>query len=256
MAMTFVPIGVGDAFSALHYSSSVAVEADGSWLLVDCPHPIRKILREASAGAGIELDVGRFAGVVITHVHADHCAGLEGFAFFARFVLRTRPRLIAHPRVLERLWEGLAPGMDATVDPAALREGGAPSTWPRSPLRLEDYFAPVVLDEAREVEVDGFRLACRPTRHNVFTTALRIRAGGRTLGMSSDTAADDGLVRWLAEADVFLHETGAGIHTPYGQLAALPEDVRARLRLIHYPDGFDPGPGGLPLLEQGRRYLV
>jgi hypothetical protein len=123
-------------------------------------------------------------------------------------------------------------------------------------MRLEDYFEPVELDEGREVEVSGFRVGCRPTRHNVFTTALRIRGGGRTLGMSSDTASDPDLVRWLAEADAFLHETGAGIHTPYEHLAALPPDVRARLKLIHYPDGFTTGEGGLPLLEQGRRYTV
>jgi hypothetical protein len=150
--------------------------------------------------------------------------------------------------VLARLWEGLAPGMDSLSDPG---------DWSSRPMRLEDYFEPVLLDEAREVEVAGFRIACRPTRHHVFTTALRVQGGGRTLGMSADTAPDPGLLAWLARADLFLHETGAGgIHTPPGVLEALPVDVRARLRLIHYPDGFDPGPGGLELLEQGRRYQV
>jgi ribonuclease BN (tRNA processing enzyme) len=243
MAMTFVPIGVGDAFSALHYSSSVAVEGDGRWLLVDCPHPIRKVLREASARAGVDLDVSSFAGVVVTHVHADHSAGLEDFAYFAHFALRSRPVLAAHPRVLAQLWERLAPGMDSLADPV---------TWQPRPMRLEDYLAPVPLDEGREIEVaPGFRVACRPTRHHVFTTALRIRAGGRTLGMSADTAHDPALIEWLSAADVFLHETGPGIHTPYDALAALPAALRARMRLIHYPDGFDPGPGGIERLEEG-----
>jgi len=245
--MTFVPVGVGDAFSALHYSSAVAVEADGRWLLVDCPHPIRKVLRDASERAGVELDVGRFEGVVITHLHADHCSGLEDLAYFARFVVKARPRLVAHPAVLARLWERLAPGMDSLSDPV---------DWSSRPMRLEDYFEPVLLDEGREVEVGGFRVACRRTRHHVFTTALRIQGGGRTLGMSSDTAEDPGLVEWLAQADVFLHETGPGIHTPYEVLAGLPAAVKERLRLIHFPDGFDPGPGGLELLEEGRRYGV
>ena len=247
MAMTFVPVGVGDAFSALHHSSAVALEADGRWLLVDCPHPIRKVLRDASLRAGVELDVGRFEGVVITHLHADHCGGLEDLAYFARFVLQRRPRLAVHPRVLGRRWERLAPGMDSLSDRR---------DWSSRPMRLEDYFEPVLLDASREVELAGFQISCRPTRHHVFTTALRIRGGGRTLGMSSDTAPDPALVAWLAEADLFLHETGPGIHTPYDTLAALPEGVRARLRLIHYPDGFDPGPGGLELLEEGRRYEV
>ncbi len=248
MAMSFVPIGVGDAFSALHYSSAVAVEADGRWLLVDCPHPIRKVLRDASQGAGVELDVGSFEAVVLTHLHADHCSGLEGLGYFARFVLGRRPLLVAHPSVLARLWDGrLSGGMDSLGDP--------PDWAPRA-MGLDDYFEVAALDERGPVKVGGFEIACRPTRHHVFTTALRIRAGGRELGMSADTAHDPSLLDWLAAADLFLHETGLGIHTPYPALAALPQEVRARMRLIHFPDGFAPGDGAVELLEEGRRYPV
>jgi ribonuclease BN (tRNA processing enzyme) len=247
MAMTFVPVGVGDAFSALHYSSAVAIESGGRWLLVDCPHPIRKVLREASRRAGVKLDVGTFDAVVLTHLHADHSSGLEDYAYYSRFVLKRRPVLAAHSNVLSRLWERLAPGMDSLSDPA---------DWSSRPMQLEDYFDVVRLDVEAPVAVGGFEVACRPTRHHVFTTALRVRAGGRELGLSSDTAHDPGLVDWLGAADRFLHETGAGIHTPYEKLAALPADVRARMRLIHYPDGFRPEGGAIELLEQGRRYEV
>lgn len=246
--MTYVPVGVGDAFSALHYSSGVAVESGGRWLLVDCPHPIRKVLRDASLRAGVELDVGSFEAVVVTHLHADHCAGLEDYAYFSRFLLGRRPVLAAHPRVLERLWEGrLAAGMDSLSDP---------SDWSRRAMGLEDYFELAPLDERGAVRVGSFEIACRPTRHHVFTTALRIRGGGRELGISSDTAHDPGLVEWLSAADLFLHECGLGIHTPYQVLAALPADVRARMRLIHTPDGFRPDDGAVELLEEGRRYEV
>jgi ribonuclease BN (tRNA processing enzyme) len=247
MPMTFVPVGVGDAFSALHHSSALAVEADGRWLLVDCPHPIRKVLREASDRAGVALDVGSFDGVAVTHLHADHCSGLEGYAYYSRFVLQRRPVLAAHPRVLARLWERLAPGMDSLSDPA---------DWTSRPMRLEDYFEVVPLDEQARVRVGGFELACRPTRHHVFTTALRIRGGGRELGLSSDTAHDPGLIEWLSGADLFVHETGPGIHTPYPALAALPAALRARMKLIHFQDGFRPDDGAVELLEQGRRYPV
>ncbi len=245
--MTFVPVGVGDAFSALHHSSAVAVEAGGRWLLVDCPHPIRRVLRDASLRAGVALDAGSFDAVVLTHLHADHSSGLEDYAYFHRFVLGRRPVLAAHPRVLARLWERLAPGMDSLSDPA---------DWSSRPMRLEDYFEVVPLDERAPVGVGAFEIACRPTRHHVFTTALRIRAGGRELGMSSDTAHDPSLVDWLAGADLFLHETGMGIHTPYAALAAQPPEVRARMKLIHYPDGFAAEDGAIELLEEGRRYTV
>ncbi len=246
--MSFVPLGVGDAFSALHYSSAVAVESGGRWLLVDCPHPIRKMLRDASHRSGVALDVDRFDAVVLTHLHADHCSGLEGLGYYARFVLRRRPVLVAHPAVLARLWEGrLSGGMDSLSDP---------SDWSSRAMGLDDYFDVSPLDERRAVRVAGFEIACRPTRHHVFTTALRIRAGGRELGISADTAYDPGLIDWLAVADRFLHETGPGIHTPYAALAALPREVRARMQLIHFPDDFAAADGAVPPLEEGRRYPV
>jgi ribonuclease BN (tRNA processing enzyme) len=248
MPLSFVALGVGDAFSALHYSASVAVEADGRWLLVDCPHPIRKILREGSASAGVRLDVGSFEAVVLTHLHADHAAGLEGLGYYAHFVLGKRARLAVHPLVLARLWDArLAGGMDTLVDPV---------TWTPVTKTLDDYFEVVALDEARPVQAGPFEIACRRTRHHIPTFALRIRAAGRTLALSADTAFDPALVAWLAEADLVLHETGPGIHTPYEKLAALPQDLRRRMRLIHFPDELDASEGAVEPLVQGRRYEV
>src|SRR5688572_11934083 len=82
MSLHFIPLGVGDAFSALHYSFCLALQAEGQTLLIDCPHPIRKILREGST-----LDVGDLSGVVLTHLHADHSSGLEGLGYFSFFAL-------------------------------------------------------------------------------------------------------------------------------------------------------------------------
>ncbi|HEY8427763.1 MAG TPA: hypothetical protein VIL20_05285, partial [Sandaracinaceae bacterium] len=93
-------------------------------------------------------------------------------------------------------------------------------------------------------------------RHHIPTTAFRIRAGGRTLGYSADTAFDPSLIAWLAEADLVVHETNYGIHTPYASLATLPAELRAKMRLIHYPDDFDLAASRIEPLVQGRRYAV
>jgi ribonuclease BN (tRNA processing enzyme) len=248
MGLGFIALGVGDAFSALRYSSCLAVEADGRWLLVDCPHPIRKILREGSAPSGAALDVGTFDAVALTHVHADHASGLEGLGFYGRFVLRRRVKLLAHPAVAAGLWEGrLSGGMGELADP---------STWASRAMVLSDYFDVAPLDEARGTRIGPFEIECRRTRHVVPTTALRIRAGGRSLALSADTSFDPALVAWLAEADLFLHETGPGIHARYEPLAALPAAIRAKARLIHYPDELDLAGSAIEPLEQGRRYEV
>jgi ribonuclease BN (tRNA processing enzyme) len=230
--MGMLALGVGDAFSARHYSTALALEAEGRWLLVDCPHPIRKMLREAGRDAGRQVELNEVAGIVLTHLHADHCSGLETVGFYCRFVLGTRVRLLAHPRVAARLWDAhLAAGMEVSD------QGPTRGVVHR---RLADFFELITLDDGAAVECGPFRIRCRPTIHSVPTTALIVEADGASVGYSADTAFDPDLVEWLSETDLVLHETGEGhMHTPYERLAELPPDARAKMRLVHYPDGFD-----------------
>jgi ribonuclease BN (tRNA processing enzyme) len=239
MGLTLLPLGVGDAFASRYYSTSLALRAEGRWLLIDCPHPIRKMMREAE----LPLDVPDIDAVALTHLHGDHVSGLEGFAFFAHFVLRRRVPLIAHPEVAAPLWGHLAASMSHLIDPAGrpLPERG-----------FVDYFDPLPLDETRAVQFGPFSIECRRTIHHIPTTALRIRAGGRCLGYSADTSFDPTLIAWLAEADLIVHETNYGAHTPYARLAELPEALRARMRLVHYPDDFDTEASVIEPLRQGR----
>jgi ribonuclease BN (tRNA processing enzyme) len=240
VALSFIPLGVGDAFTARHYTSCVAVQAEGRWILVDCPHPIRKVLREGSSGLPAPLDLDRFDAFVLTHLHSDHSSGVEGLGFYTRYILGTRSTLVAHPNVADRLWERLAPGMDENDE--------------AKPQALADYFDVTRLDEARPIRIGPFELACRRTRHHIPTFALRVTAGGKTLGMSSDTPYDPALIDWLSSSDLVLHETGDGIHASYDKLAALPEPLRRKIRLIHFSDEFVPANGAIEPLEQGRLY--
>jgi ribonuclease BN (tRNA processing enzyme) len=246
-----IPLGVGEAFSARHYTSCLMLGADDDWLMIDCPHPIRKMLREGSIAAGIPLDLDRVTAAAVTHLHADHCCGLEDFGYYSRFALNRRARLLMHPVASAKVWTGLlAAGMESTTGPDG------------SPVRheLSDFFELIDLDESRPVACGPFAIECRRTIHPVPTTAFKIAAGGRTLGFSADTAFDQGLIDWLAPSDLIVHEATSavhtGVHTPYEKLAALPAELRAKMRLTHCPDDFDPGPGGIELLRQGRCYTL
>jgi ribonuclease BN (tRNA processing enzyme) len=251
-ALRLVPLGVGEAFSAQHYSTSLALGTDDAWLLIDCPHPIRKMLHEAAATAGVPLDLPHISALVLTHLHADHSSGVEGYGYFSYFVLRQRARLLAHPAVAARLWDGhLAAGMELIK----LRDDEPPIR-----RQFNDYFELTYLDESGAVAVGPFAIECRPTIHAIPTTALRVHAAGRTLGYSADSAFDPTLIDWLAPCDLIIHETTfrehTGAHTPYDKLAALPEALRAKMRLIHYPDAFDGDASVIEPLRQGRLYEV
>lgn len=246
--MRFLPMGVGDAFTALYYSSCMAVEAGGVWVLIDCPHPIQKMMREAGMSAGVELFPEKISAVILTHLHADHSSGLEGLAYYFLFYLQKRLPLLAHPRVIERLWEGhLAAGMEQLLP--GLESDFVAKT-------LDDYFEILPLSEEGAVSFQGIRIECRPTIHHIPTTALRLSAGGRCLGHSADTAFDPSLIEWLSAADLIVHETNYGVHTPYEKLAALPEALRKKMRLTHYPDAFNLEESVIEPLRQGRLYQV
>ena len=164
--MRFVPLGVGDAFSELRYSSSLAVEHDGAVLLVDCPHPILKMLREAREATDLPLTVDRVVGVVLTHLHADHSSGLETLAYFVHFVLRRKLPVLAHADVLARLWDGhLAAGMEQllpAVGAEVVRFG------------VDDFFTLAPLREDAPAQLGPFSVEARRTIHHIPTTALRI----------------------------------------------------------------------------------
>lgn len=51
---------------------------------------------------------------------------------------------------------------------------------------------------------------------------------------------------------LFVHETDLGpAHTPYSELAALPNGLRARMRLVHCPDTFDTSSTVIEPLREG-----
>ena len=123
-------------------------------------------------------------------------------------------------------------------------------------MSLEDYFDVTLLRDDRAVEIGGLSIECRRTIHHVPTFAMRVRVEGRALGHSADTAFDPTLLAWLGEADLVVHETNHGTHTPYEKLAGLDVDVRAKMRLVHYPDEFEVATSVIEALREGAVYRV
>ena len=96
------------------------------------------------------------------------------------------------------------------------------------------------LDAYREAPAHSNRKKCFPGGESLDEAALRYA---------------DACERLLArhEATTLVH---TGVHTPYEKLAALPAALRARMRLVHYPDDFDLASSVIEPLHQGRSYDV
>jgi ribonuclease BN (tRNA processing enzyme) len=237
-----VVLGVGDTFSELHCTSALLLRCEGVNLAIDCPDRYRFALRAATRASGRALSLSDIDHVLITHVHGDHMNGLEGVAFYKHFVDRRKLQLISAPEVRAHIWdERLKASMSQLWDGSRQRQ-----------LDFDDYFEHVPLSWTEAIRIGPFSIRARRTIHHVPTSALLVEAAGRTLGYSADTAFDPSLIEFLAPADLIIHETNFGpAHTPYAALAALPEPLRKKLRLIHYHDAFDTESSVISALREG-----
>lgn len=247
MPFEVIVLGVGDTFSEIHRPTSLLLRCDGFHLAIDCPDMYRAVLREASEAAGQRFDLAGIDHVLLTHVHGDHMNGLEGAAFFKHFAQRRPLQLIASPEVREVVWDQRL-------------KGSMGQLWNGTELRrmhFEDYFEFTELPWTGKTQVGPFEIETYRTKHHVPTSALRIKAGNACFGYSADTAFDPNLIDFLSPASLIVHETNLGPpHTAAADLEALPDALRSRMRLVHYPDHFDLQSTSIALAKAGDVYRV
>ena len=203
------------AAQGIHVAALIDRVADDTWLL--------------------EIEAGKPAEAKVTSRWKQDMAAPANLAGFLRHAHQSRPSS-AIVLALEGHGAGYLPEID------------------RRQLTLADYCDRRDL-EAGVTRLGPLRIERRFTIHHIPTTALRISIEGRArplLGYSADTAFDPELIEWLAEAELIIHETNFGVHTPLPSLLTLPEALRARMRLIHYPDLLDPDTAPITCLREGQ----
>jgi ribonuclease BN (tRNA processing enzyme) len=160
--------------------SAYLVEHDGFRMMIDCGYGAVGALQRH--GGLLDLDA-----VVLSHLHADHCIDLVGYAYARSY----------HP----------------TESPPPLPVYGPPGTSDRIAAAIES-IRPPWLDEVyhwREIvgepfTVGPFAIEPRQMAHPIECYGLRITAGGRTLAYSADTGPCEALLETARDADLFLCE--------------------------------------------------
>jgi ribonuclease BN (tRNA processing enzyme) len=177
------------------------------------------------------LPLERIDALVVSHVHADHCADL--FTLYVALRFRMQGPLRKPLWAPREVWE-IVPRF---LDPSG---GGA--------LKLEEAFDFHPLEDGCEAEIAGVRFRCARTDHPVETLALRAEAGGAVLAYSADTGPGADLTGLARNADLFVCEAcyqdaalGAPVHLSARQAAGLARRSGVReLALTHIWPTLDP----------------
>lgn len=197
-------------------------------------HEDTRVLVDAGNGSTSNLlsyvDFHDLDAVVITHRHLDHCVDLVGMFYALRFggPEPRRVRLHAAPEVL---------GLMRT-----LLDGDSKFTF-------ADAFDHHEFRSGEHLEIGGIAIDASTSIHPVPTLTLDIRADGRRLVYSSDSAGGDPLVEAARGADVLLCEATwqgdaadfpPGIHLTAHDAALVAEKADVdRLVLTHVLGSLD-----------------
>ena len=240
-------IGTSHGFDGHGLTTGFILWIESRGVLVDPPIGTNAFLRANRIPPSCIRDV------ILTHVHADHDAGLL-------------PVIHAHP-------VRLTVHSFRTVVEAYLRKLRAKGV--SRPEHLFD-FHPVMA--GRQEKISGARWNFEFSFHALPTLRFKVRYGGRCIAYSCDTFFEparlkelaatglftpkrlDMLLNWVMtpEVDLIVHEAGVPpIHTPLSALAALPLDIRRRMRVVHCSGLSDEAESaGLQIPKTGLEYSL
>ena len=235
--MKMVFVGTGAAFCMKNYQCNTLIEHNGKRLLIDAGNDIRFALDDVGFGYG-DIDA-----LYISHLHADHVAGVEWLAFGTFFdpSIKNKIEIMGKKEVIEGLWNSCLGGLRYTQEK-------------EEEMVLEDYFDVFKLDQGDIFVWEGLQFELKKNPHvqrknsnrsedfmwsyGLMITTLqgtKVYYSGDTM-FTPESRSED-----YEMADFIIHDCetapyDSGVHPSYNQLVSLPDSIKSKMLLQHYQD--------------------
>ena len=228
--MTFV--GSGAAFTMNNRQSNILIESKaGKKMLLDAGTDIRHSLSRIGS-SHLEVDA-----VYISHLHGDHCGGLEWLALMCYFdpLYNGQPKLFTSTSLKQRLWKNVLSGGLET-----LQVGQA---------TLSTFFGVNPIKKNGSFVWEGSKFKLIQTIHVVNGSAFENSYGlmfdtdvGKIFFTSDTQYAPAQMNDFYNTADYIFQDAEtmpfkSGVHAHYSDLKGLPDEVKNKMWLYHYNDG-------------------
>ncbi len=240
-SLTVFPVGCGSAFAKKLYQNNILIIKGDTHVMVDCG------TRTPQALADLGHSVTDITTWLITHSHADHIGGLEEVILMGRYMARKKPTVIITTEYQDLLWEHSLKGGNGYNE---RRDGRL--------LEFEDYWDVIrpkpradLPRDTREARIGELNLKLVRTRH-VPEQAETWQDAAYSVGLiiddrvlfTGDTQFDPELITVYDRVfhfELIYHDvqffTG-GVHAGLEEVSTLPEEIKRRTLLMHYPDSW------------------
>lgn len=252
LKITFLGSGSSFAIGPENYQSNVLLEVENDNFLIDAGTDIKYSLRDQG------LSYKDIKNIYISHLHYDHCGGLEWFALVTYFDpdYSNKLRLIASDKIITELWDkSLSGGL---------------STLPHVRADLNVFFDVKTIKQYEEFVWQSIKFKLVQTVHYYSEYELMPSFGlifnynkSRIFYTSDTQSCPSQLISFYEESDIIFHdcettEFKSGVHAHYSELVKLPPHLKKKMWLYHYNPGKLPNAkkdGFLGFVVKGQSFL-